>query len=87
MLLEELISTEFEGTLEEITGSGRTETGPDSASTLLRDDLLEATDETAVVCSGIKLDPGLDATELSVEVLEVFFWVAEDKAGYGSRRI
>jgi len=44
LLLEELITTKLEGTLEEVTGSGRTKTSPDGASALVGDDFLEATD-------------------------------------------
>lgn len=60
LLLEEFITTELEGTLEEVTGGGRTETGKESASTLVGNDLAETTDHTAVVCSRVKLDSGLD---------------------------
>lgn len=62
LLLEELVTTELEGTLEEVTGSGRTETSEKSASTLVGNDLSETTDHTLVVGDGVKLDPGLDAT-------------------------
>lgn len=44
LLLEEFVSSELERTLEEVTGSGGTETGEKSASTLLCDDLTETTD-------------------------------------------
>lgn len=60
-MLEELIATELEGTLEEVTGGSGAETSEESASTLVGDDLLEATEQTTVVGDGIKLDPGLDA--------------------------
>jgi hypothetical protein len=60
-LLEELITSELQGALEEVSGGGRTETSPDGASTLVRNDLSEATDEAAVVCCGVELDPRLDA--------------------------
>lgn len=63
LLLEELVSTELEGTLEEVTGGGRTETSQESASTLVLDDLAETTEHTAVVGDGVKLDTGLDAVE------------------------
>ena len=61
LLLEELVTSELEGTLEEVTGSGGTETGPDGAHTLIGDGLPEATDQTGVVGDGVKLNPGLDA--------------------------
>lgn len=61
LLLEELVSTKLEGTLQEVTSSGRAKAGQQSASTLVLDDLLEATNHTAVVCDGVELDTGLDA--------------------------
>ena len=61
LLLEELVSSELEGTLEEVTGGGGTETSPDGASTLVGNDLAETTNETVVVGDGVKLDTGLDA--------------------------
>ena len=64
LLLEEFITTKLEGTLKEVTGGGRTETSPDGASTLVGDDLPEATDQTSVVGSGVKLYPGLDAVKI-----------------------
>lgn len=64
LLLEELVSSELEGTLEEVTGGGGTETSPDGASTLSSDDLAETTDQAGVVGDGVKLDPGLDTARL-----------------------
>jgi hypothetical protein len=61
LLLEELVTSELEGTLEEVTGGGGAETSQESASALSADDLAEATDQTGVVGDGVKLDPGLDA--------------------------
>jgi hypothetical protein len=61
LLLEELITTELESTLKEVTGGGRTETSKESASTLVGNDLTETTDHTTVVGDGVKLDSGLDA--------------------------
>jgi hypothetical protein len=60
LLLEELVTTELQGTLEEVTSEGRTNTGEKSGSTLILDNLAEATDETTVVGSGVELDTGLD---------------------------
>lgn len=65
LLLEELVSSELEGTLHEVTSSGGTESGQQSASTLRLDDLLEATDHALVVLEGVKLDTGLDAIFMS----------------------
>lgn len=59
--LEELVTSELESTLEEVTGSGWAETSPDSSEALLGDDLLESTDETAVVGGWVELYPRLDA--------------------------
>lgn len=64
LLLEEFVSSELESTLQEVTGSGGTKAGQQSAGTLLLDDLLEATDHTPVVGSGVELDTGLDAEEM-----------------------
>ena len=61
LLLEELITTELEGTLEEVTSGSGTETGQEGASTLVLDDLAETTDHTTVVGNRVKLDTGLDA--------------------------
>lgn len=61
LLLEELVSSELEGTLQEVTGGGRAQAGQKSAGTLSLDDLLEATDHAPVVGGGVELDTGLDA--------------------------
>jgi hypothetical protein len=61
LLLEEFVTTELEGTLEEVTSKGRADTGQESASTLVLDDLAETANETAVVGDGVELDSGLDA--------------------------
>jgi hypothetical protein len=63
LLLEQLVSSELESTLEEVTSSGGTETGPDSAGTLIGDDFPEATDQAVVVCDRVELYPGLDAAK------------------------
>jgi hypothetical protein len=47
--------------LEEVSGSGGTETGQQRTSTLIGDDLAETPNETLVVCDGIELYSGLDA--------------------------
>ena len=61
LLLEELVTTELQGALEEVTGEGRTDTGQEGTGTLILDNLAEATDEAAVVGNGVELDTGLDA--------------------------
>lgn len=63
LLLEELISTELECTLEEITGEGWADTSQKSTSTFILDDLAETADHTTVVGGRIKLDSGLDAVQ------------------------
>jgi hypothetical protein len=63
LLLEQLVTSELEGTLEEVTSSGGTETGPDGTSTLLGDNLAETTDQTGVVGLGVELYPCLDAAK------------------------
>jgi hypothetical protein len=61
LLLEELVTTELQGTLEEVSSESRAGTSEESASALALDNLLEATDEAAVVGLGVELDAGLDA--------------------------
>lgn len=61
LLLEELVTTELQGTLEEVTSEGRAGTSEERAGALLLDDLLEAADEAAVVGLGVELDASLDA--------------------------
>lgn len=60
MLLEELVTSELEGALEEVAGEGWSGTGEECAGALFLDDLAEATDEAAVVGEGVELDSGLD---------------------------
>lgn len=64
LLLEKLVSSELEGSLEEVSSGGGPESGEESASTLGLDDLAETTDHTLVVCDGVKLDVGLDAVDI-----------------------
>lgn len=73
LLLEEFVATELEGTLEEVTGGGGTETSEKSASTLVGDDLTETTDHTLVVGDGVKLDTGLDADFISIYPLYLLY--------------
>jgi len=61
--LDELVTTELQSTLDEVTGGGRTETGEKGTSTLVLDDLAETTDHTTVVGGRVKLDTGLDDIE------------------------
>lgn len=70
LLLEELVTTELQSTLEEVTGEGRADTSEESTSTLILDNLAETTNETAVVGSGVELDTGLDAVDF---VVSLFF--------------
>lgn len=63
LLLEELVSTELESALEEVTGKGRAGTGEESTSTLVLDNLSEGGDHATVVGGGVELDTGLDAIE------------------------
>lgn len=60
-MLEEFVSTEFEGTLEEVAGEGWANTRQQGTSTFIRNDLSEATDQTAVVCDRVELNSCLDA--------------------------
>lgn len=67
LLLEEFVTTELEGTLEEVTSKGWANAGKKSAGTLLCDDLTETTNETTVVGDGVKLDSGLDAVGKEIQ--------------------
>ena len=67
LLLEELVTTELEGTLEEVPGSGGAEASEESASTLVGNNLSEATDHTLVVGDGVQLDPSLDAVYIKLD--------------------
>eukprot|EP01137_Pigoraptor_chileana_P017996 Opistho-2@76835 len=59
-LLPELVASELEGSLEEVSGKGWADTGKKSTGTLLGDNLLEAIDHALVVDCGLELDAGLD---------------------------
>jgi hypothetical protein len=59
--LEELVTSELEGTLGEVTSEGRTGTGQESTSTLVLDDLTESAEHALVVGGRVKLDLSLDA--------------------------
>lgn len=61
--LEELVTSELEGTLGEVTSEGRTGTGQESTSTLVLNDLAEGAEHTLVVGGGVQLDLGLDAVQ------------------------
>jgi hypothetical protein len=63
LLLEQLVSSELEGALEEVSSSGGAKSGEESAGALVGDDLPEATDHAIVVCDGVELHPRLDAGE------------------------
>lgn len=63
LLLEEFVTAELEGTLEEVTSEGWASTSEERASALLLDDLAEATDQATVVGGWVKLDTGLDAVK------------------------
>lgn len=62
LLLEEFVTSELEGTLDEITSDGRTQAGQESTSTLILDDLTESSNGTAVVGSRVQLNLSLDPT-------------------------
>lgn len=66
LLLEQLISSELESTLQEVSSGGGTEAGEQSAGALGLDDLLEATDHALVVLGGFELDTGLDAVRPAI---------------------
>jgi hypothetical protein len=58
--LEELVTSELEGALEEVAGGGWAEAGQEGASALLGDDLAETTDQAAVVGRWVELDASLN---------------------------
>jgi hypothetical protein len=60
LLLEELVSTEFEGTLKEVSSKSWANTGPNCAKAFLSNNFSEAADETSVILDGIELYSGLD---------------------------
>jgi hypothetical protein len=60
-LLEELVTSELQGALEEVAGGGGTEASPDGASTLVGNDFAETADQAIVVGDGVELYPRLDA--------------------------
>ena len=66
LLLEELVTTELESALEEVTGEGGTDTSEKGTSTFVLDDLAETTDQTTVVGSRVELNTGLDAVRRSI---------------------
>jgi hypothetical protein len=86
LLLEELITAELESTLKEVTGSSRTETGEESASTLVGNDLSEATNHTTVVGDRVKLDSGLDAALRKRYISTQLMYTATRAGGFGTRR-
>ena len=61
MLLEQLVTSELERALEEISSGSGTEAGQQRAGTLLCDHLSESAEEALVVCDGVELDSCLDA--------------------------
>lgn len=63
LLLEQLVTSELEGSLEEIASSGRSEASEESAGTLALDDLLEAANEALVVLERVELDTCFYARE------------------------
>lgn len=75
LLLEELVTAELEGTLEEVTSEGRANTGQKGASTLVLNDLTETTNETAVVGDWVELDSGLDAAQKESSASFLAFFV------------
>jgi hypothetical protein len=79
--LEELITTELEGTLKEVTGKGRASTSQEGASTLVLDNLTETTNKTAVVGSRVELNTSLDAVSQKKKIqsaMAVHFHMSEN---------
>lgn len=61
LLLEELVTTELEGTLEEVTRNSGPKTRQQGTGAFILDDLTEAAEKTTVVGDRVQLDSGLDA--------------------------
>ena len=61
LCLEEFVSSELKGTLEEIPGECRSDTSPDGTEAFCSDYLPKSTDEASVVLDGVELYPSLDA--------------------------
>lgn len=60
LLLEEFVTSELEGTLQEITCEGRANTGQESACALICNDFSETSNHASVICDGVELDSRLD---------------------------
>lgn len=60
LLLEELVTTELQSTLEEVASKGWAGSGQESTGTLRLDDLAEAAKQTSVVGLGVELDASFD---------------------------
>ncbi|KAH3670423.1 hypothetical protein OGAPHI_000938 [Ogataea philodendri] len=58
--LEQFVTTEFEGTLHGVTQNSWAQTGQQSTSTLVGNDLLQRTNHTGVVHGRLKLNSGLN---------------------------
>ena len=86
LLLEELVTTELEGTLEEVTSEGRADTGEESTCTLVLDDLAEATDHAIVVGGGVELDASLDAVVMQTCQQQFVISTGQGHWAAGSRR-
>jgi len=63
LLLEQLIASELECTLEEVSSGSGTKASCERADTLLCDHLSETTEEALVVCDGVELNSCLDAVQ------------------------
>ena len=61
LLLEELVTAELQGALQEVSGECRAKTGQESTGTLVGDDLAEPADHTIVIRDGVELNSRLDA--------------------------
>jgi hypothetical protein len=61
LLLEQLITSELESALKEVSCCGRTETSQECAGTVLSNSLAETSNEALVVGGGVELYSGLDA--------------------------
>jgi len=85
LLLEELVTTELESTLEEVTGGCRTKASEESTSTLRLNDLAETTDHTPVVGGRVELDSGLDAAETELLANDAIWRSTRVRCHHGTR--
>ncbi len=71
LLLEQLITSELERALEEVSSGSGTEAGQQGASTLLCNHLSESAEESLVICDGVELNSCLNAMGIWLSVEKI----------------